>query len=120
MCGPPPPLSKFQRILWSSHSICRKIQLMSRTATPSIDVDIFEKVVAPHEPTFSRPVARAVQALVFTDAQKSEMHRLLDKNNAGTITEAERAKLEGYTRVGNLLNLLKAKARVSLSKAASH
>ncbi len=89
---------------------------MNRTRTPSIDVRILETVVAPNEPTLSAPVARAVASLSFTDDQVAEMHKLLDRNNAGTISPRERAVLEGYARVGNFLNLLRTKARRSLSR----
>ena len=89
---------------------------MNRTNNPSIDVHILEMVVAPDEPTLSAPVARAVASLSFSADQSAEIHKLLDKNNAGTISPRERAVLEGYTRVGNFLNLLKTKARSTLSR----
>ncbi len=89
---------------------------MNMTDSQSIDVRILQMVVAPEEPTLSVPVARAVAALNFSAGQTDQIHKLLDKNNAGTITVHELAELEGYTRVGNFLNLLKAKARRSLSR----
>ena len=92
---------------------------MNRTDVPSLDVHILEMVVAPQHPTLSAPVARAVAALNFSADQEAEMHKLLDKNNAGTISVRERAVLESYTRVGNFLNLLKTKARRSLSQEAT-
>ncbi len=88
---------------------------MSSTTIPRIDIRILEAVVAPDKPTMSVSVARAVASLAFTAEQTAEIHKLLDKLNAGTISTRDRAKLEGYTRVGNFLNLLRAKARVSLS-----
>ena len=89
---------------------------MNTTDSQSIDVRILQMVVAPEEPTLSVPVARAVAALSFSADQTDQIHKLLDKNNAGTITARELAELEGYTRVGNFLNLLKTKARRSLSR----
>ncbi len=89
---------------------------MKMTDTQSIDVRILQMVVAPEEPTLSVPVARAVAVLNFSADQTDQIHKLLDKNNAGTITARELAELEGYTRVGNFLNLLKTKARRSLSR----
>ena len=73
-------------------------------------------VVAPGESTFSVPVARAVEALSFSTEQEDKIHKLLDKNNAGSISARELAELEGYIRVGNFLNLLKTKARSSLAR----
>ena len=82
----------------------------------NVDVRILQMVVAPGEPTLSAPVARAVAALSFSADQEDEIHKLLDKHNAGTISPRELAELEGYTRVGNFLNLLKTKARSSLTR----
>ena len=86
---------------------------MSQLST--LDAEILHSAVSPDEPTFSRPVAKAVLAIKFSERQQKEVSRLLDKNNEGTITTRELAKLESYVRVGNLLSLLKAKARVSNS-----
>lgn len=89
---------------------------MSRILIPKTDAHILEAVVAPEAPTLSAPVAKAVASLAFTESQVAEIHRLLDKQNADTITARERSKLESCTRAGNFLNLLKAKARASLSR----
>ena len=40
---------------------------------------------------------------------------LLSSNNAGTITPNERADLDKYLRVGQFIDLLQAKARLSLT-----
>jgi len=42
------------------------------------------------------------------------IRELLQKNSAGTITAAEKADLEKYMRVGQFLDLMQAKARLSL------
>lgn len=92
---------------------------MSRTMSQLPDMRILEDVVAPEQTTMSSAVARAVSSLKFTSRQVAEINRLLDKNNAGTISARERAKLEGYTRVGNFLSLLRAKARASLTQKSN-
>ena len=43
----------------------------------------------------------------------------MDKNSKGTITDAERAEMEKYLRVGTFLDLIQAKARVSLQHCGS-
>lgn len=92
---------------------------MSRTQIHSNDIRILESVIAPREPTLSEPVAKLLASLSFSAEQNEEIRRLLDKNNAGSITSREVDVLESYTRVGNFLNLLKAKARNSLSKKSA-
>lgn len=89
---------------------------MSRAQIPPMDARILQDVIAPDQPTMSPPVARVVASLAFTETQVAEIHKLLDKNSAGTISVRERTKLEGYARVGNFLNLLRAKARASLTR----
>jgi len=84
-----------------------------------IDVDILEEVVSPKSPTIRATISRAFHSLEFSTHQQDEIHRLLDKNNEGTITTRERSRLEGYVRVGNFLSLLKAKARTPVKRRAS-
>lgn len=89
---------------------------MSSTIQAShIDAQILQKAVAPDSPTLSISVAQALADISFASDQEAELHRLLDKNNAGTISKRERETLESYVRVGNFLSLLKAKARSSLA-----
>ena len=80
------------------------------------DAEILETAVAPGKATLSPPVARAVLSIQFTDQQQLEVQKLLDKNNAGTITPRQKTKLQSYVRIGNLLNILKIKAQSSLEK----
>ena len=46
------------------------------------------------------------------------MNELAEKNRRGELTGTEQADLDKYLRVGNFLNLLKAKALVSLSETS--
>ncbi len=84
-----------------------------------IDMDILEEVVSPQSPTMRATISRAFHSLEFSTHQQDEIHRLLDKNNEGTISTRERSRLEGYVRIGNFLNLLKVKARTSVKYLAS-
>ena len=46
------------------------------------------------------------------------MNELAEKNRQGTLTESEAAEMEKYLRVGNFLNLMQAKARLTLATGA--
>ena len=46
--------------------------------------------------------------------------QLAERNQRGTITATERETLERYVRVGSLLNLVQAKAHLSLKTAAKN
>jgi hypothetical protein len=79
--------------------------------------DILADVVEPDRPTMSAPVAREFLALRINEAARERIRELLGKNNAGTISSAEKATLDNYLCVGELLDLMQAKARLSLRQA---
>jgi hypothetical protein len=80
------------------------------------EAEILEEVVAPQEARLSPEAAQAFLALKFGRATSHRIRQLLSKNNRGTITAEERIDLEKYLRVGQLLDLLHAKARLALQK----
>ena len=88
---------------------------MVRT-TPITEGDILESIVSANGVTFSTVAAESLLELKFRARDVNRIRRLLRKNNAGTIDAEERIALEKYLRVGQFLDLLHAKARLSLSK----
>ena len=86
---------------------------MSRNVSIT-EAGILEKVVAPAVGNLTPEAARALLSLRFDRATTQTIRTLLRQNNRGTITAADRLALEKYLRVGQLLDLLHAKARVSL------
>jgi len=91
-------------------------------STPSItEADILSKVVGPRNGDLNPEAARSFLDLRFDASATKAIRQLLDKNNRGTISAAERLTLEKYLRVGQLIDLLHAKAKVSLQRTgASH
>lgn len=83
------------------------------------EADILSEVVAPNRPGLSPESARSILELSFTDKATSRMRDLLDKNNKGTISAEERSELDKYLRVGQFLDLMQAKARLSLQQSGS-
>jgi hypothetical protein len=89
------------------------------SASPTItEAHILEQVVMPDQPGLSPESARAILDLRFDLSAVSRMNELAEKNRQGTLTEAERQEMENYLRVGNFLNLMQAKARLSLASGA--
>jgi hypothetical protein len=86
---------------------------MSKNLTLS-EAAILEKVVAPRAGKWSPEVARELLAFKFDRNTTSMIRRLLHQNNRGTISALDRLTLERYLRVGQFLDLLHAKARLSL------
>ena len=72
----------------------------------------------PEQGGLSRESARAILELRFSESADARMHELLEKNSLGELSDAERAEMESYSRVGNFLALMQAKARLSLKKGS--
>lgn len=80
------------------------------------EAEILERIVAPDKPGLPADSARSILELQFDQFAIDRMNELAEKNRQGTITEAERDEIDKYMRVGNLLNLLQDKARLSLAE----
>jgi hypothetical protein len=94
---------------------------MSRTPNAPIvtEAEILDKIVASGEPGLRPEVARSILELHFNSDADARIKALLKKNSADKITEAESAELDKYLRVGQFIDLLQAKARLSLRSAGS-
>jgi hypothetical protein len=89
-----------------------------RTDPTLTEADILAEVVDTHPPRLSAEAARSLLALRFGTEATKRIRGLLRKSNRGTITAGERVTLENYLRVGQLLDLLQAKARLALRHSA--
>jgi hypothetical protein len=58
---------------------------------------------------------KIVRSEIPLDVQE-RVRALGARSNSGTLTEQERAEYEGYVTVGNLLGLLKSRARLLLKQ----
>jgi hypothetical protein len=84
-------------------------------ASSLTESDILEKIVDPSRADLTPDAApRSLLALKFDRKTTSAIRKLLRKNNQGAITADERLALEKYLRVGQFLDLIHAKARLSL------
>lgn len=84
-----------------------------QTATKS-EAAIWAGIIAPEENGLSSTAARALLKLKFSEQQLAHMNELSQKNPEGLLSDAERAELEAYVKVGDVLSLLHLKARRSL------
>lgn len=82
---------------------------MSATAAHH-ETSIFERLLVSPES------AEAMLTLKFPPADESRMRDLVEKNNKGTISDAEKEEMEAYCRIGNFLGILQSKARQSLKR----
>jgi hypothetical protein len=77
---------------------------------------ILSRVIQSDRDGLSLAAARAFLKLAFAAEDRQRMHQLAVKNQDGNLSPAEREELDGYVRVGRLLDLLAAKARLALTK----
>lgn len=79
---------------------------------------ILGRIIQSDESTLAPEVARAILDWRFGRSDRNRMTELLDKAKSGQLTKSERAEAESYERVGQLLSILKSKARISLQQGA--
>jgi hypothetical protein len=78
------------------------------------EADILTEVINPEQPGLPPELAAAILDWKFSQQAIQRMNELAEKNRQGILGDAEKADLEKYLRVGTFLNLLQAKARLSL------
>jgi hypothetical protein len=87
-------------------------------AVPKTDADVLAEVLAAGEVTFKPDIARWLLNLAFTEPQQARVVELVEKGNRGTLTTDEHEELHRYLRIGSILNILGAKARLALRDSA--
>src|SRR5688572_29884069 len=92
--------------------------MIASAASTASEFDILAQVVAPEEQSFQVELARSVLGMKFNDEAQATIRELLDKNNRGVITPDERSLLDKYLRVGQFIDLLQAKARLTLHESS--
>ena len=86
-------------------------------ATPTTEAAIIARIIHPERADLSNDAAQAVLRLFSIDqADLDRMHDLAVKNQDDALTPAEKVELENYIRVSYLVDLMHAKARLSLLK----
>jgi len=78
------------------------------------EVEILSQVVQPNNGDLPPEMASFLLGLKFDDQSIQHMSDLALRHNQGLLTPPEIQEMEHYRRVGNFLNLLHAKARLSL------
>jgi hypothetical protein len=88
------------------------------TVTQPSEAEILDKVIGADE-TMNPHAAKAILDFRFDQPTTKRIRHLLQKNNQGSITAEERLTLERFLRVGKLIDLLHAKARLALENSRS-
>ena len=80
------------------------------------EADVFGRLIDASNPNLTPEAAEGILQLGYSEQDHRRMSELAGKSNEGTLTPDERRELESYVFVGDVLSLLKSKARLSLRK----
>lgn len=72
---------------------------------------IWTQIIQPDKNDLSPEMAKYIMKLDFGGKDHKRMEKLSAKAQRGTLSECERAELEEYIRVSDLLAILQSKAR---------
>jgi hypothetical protein len=84
----------------------------------SLHAQLLQKVFNPSAREISRPLAESILALDFPEEEAARAEELSSKANEGTLSEQERAELEAYVNIGDLLAHWQSRARYALQRSA--
>jgi uncharacterized protein YnzC (UPF0291/DUF896 family) len=102
----------------------RKSGMNSRKDVPAISASesaLWGRVLDPIATDLTPEVASYIHSLRFPQSDIDRMQKLADKAREGALTFEEQIELDNYERVGQVLSLMKSKARKSLKQVrATH
>jgi hypothetical protein len=84
--------------------------------TGSNEAAILSRVIRPERDDLPDEQAKALLRMKFDQVDLDRMHELAVKNQDDALTTAEKTELETYLRVSYFIDLMHAKARLSLKK----
>jgi hypothetical protein len=88
---------------------------MSTAARPvETEVSILARILGNERGQLSDEMARHILALGFSDRDKTRMHDLAVRNQEDALSTDEREELLAYGKAGDLLAILKSRARRTL------
>jgi hypothetical protein len=90
-----------------------------KSAIPGTEGAIWSRLLQLQTNGLSLGAARSLLRLDFAPEDKESMRELAAKAREGLLSADEGEEIRNYERVGNLLALMKSKARQRLKKASS-
>lgn len=82
--------------------------------SPTTEVDIWCRVIAPETGDLPNEVAREWLRLRISDTDSERVEELSRQANSGQLTASQERELDMYLTIGQALEFLHAKARLSL------
>jgi len=84
----------------------------------SVDFEpvIWARLIQAPKMPISPETAQYLLSLDFSEADHARMQELMDRSNEGALTHDEKAELDGYVNIANVLSVMHSQARVALRK----
>lgn len=83
---------------------------------PSSDAAILARVIDPQSAGLPSDVAQSMLKWEFDEQDRRRMAELAEKAREGTLSEQEQTEIDGFIRVGNMISLIHAQAKLSLQR----
>jgi hypothetical protein len=90
------------------------MHMNTATHTGENEVSILARVFDDEHGLLPPELARSIVDVEFSERDKARMHDLAVRNQADTLTPAEKEELYAFAKAGTLLGILKSKARKTL------
>lgn len=112
-------VSQHAKLQAIGYNIPMSSDLLPSPAVATFDTAILTRTIAPVRSQFSPEVAAEILHWDFSAEDQREMAALSEKARAGALTPEEEAQIDSYIRVSHIVNLLQAKARLSIKQGAA-
>lgn len=83
------------------------------------EAGILSRIIQPEKGGWDQAASAAILSFSFSDKDRERMHELLELSKAGELSDSQREELTSYHKAGRMLELLKARARISLQQKAA-
>jgi hypothetical protein len=77
---------------------------------------IWARLIQALKTPISPEAAHYFLSIDFSQADRDRMQELMDKSNEGALTSDEKAELDGYVNIANVLSVMHSQARVAFRK----
>jgi hypothetical protein len=88
-------------------------QLLSQNSEAAIWARLMQ---ASNKQDLSAEAAQFLLGVDFEESDRERMMQLAERSEAGTLTAEDQVEFDGYLHVGNLLAVMRSKARLALKK----
>jgi hypothetical protein len=88
--------------------------MRTSTSARESEATILARVLGKERGMLSKQMARHILDLGFSDRDKARMHDLVVRNQDDALSPTEKQELSAYGKAGDLLSVLKSKARRTL------